>query len=250
MDSQGFVFFKVIGAFNRIRSLTQDMDLVRYACLQSPELELAVGSDGVERLRKRNGWQHWVLAMEDRHASAQNDGPSELHRPKLPLPQQPGVDAQYMVQFGQPSASPIEMVGGAEPMVSNPTTNSPLNGIAPSFTPSDDQHPYETTNGEPHVSAAPLSAAVPDFSPSVLPVGGEAPHTPGKGGDNVFTDEQVESLVIVVRKQGNAKPGAQYHSASRRTFSNGSIDVRTIADELDKHEERQSRPLATRNPET
>ncbi|KAH0537639.1 hypothetical protein FGG08_005590 [Glutinoglossum americanum] len=250
MDSQGFVFLKVIVGFNRIKLLTQDMELVRYACLQSPELELAAGPDGVERLRKRNGWQNWVLAVEDRHSSAQNDGPSELHRPRPPLSQQPGIDVQYMVQFPQPTASPTEMVGGIESVIGSPTANPPLNGVAPSFVPSDEsQAPYEAANGELHIAATPLSAAVPDFSPGTLSIGGVLPLNPGNAGDNVFTDEQVESLVIVVRKQGNTKPGVPYHNASRRTFSNGSIDVRTIADELDKHEERQTRPSATRNSE-
>ncbi|KAM5442142.1 hypothetical protein MferCBS31731_002973 [Microsporum ferrugineum] len=76
MDSQGFVLLSFIASFKRIKSLTEDLDLLRFVCRQLRNVEYRASDDGVDRLRKREGWQQWVLSMEARASSAQNDGPS------------------------------------------------------------------------------------------------------------------------------------------------------------------------------
>ncbi|KAK2832002.1 hypothetical protein FQN49_006949, partial [Arthroderma sp. PD_2] len=75
MDSQGFVLLSVIASFKRIKSLTEDIELLRFVCRQLRNVEYRPSEDGVDRLRKREGWQQWVLGMEMRDSSAQNDGP-------------------------------------------------------------------------------------------------------------------------------------------------------------------------------
>lgn len=238
MDSQGFVFLSVLAKFNRIKQLTLDMELIRYVCLNSPNIEFQLGTDGIDRLRKREGWQQWVLSMEERDPSAQNDGltlaePSRV--PHLPMPDVPyGYDDR---QGGLPKFNGV----GLRPEESQ--YMSP-DGIAPSFVPS---APSTMTNGnvgDASVTQTPLSAAVPDFAPGM-------PSTNTRGfsldttshGASSFTDEQVESLMIVVRKPVNpmAPLPPPFPSQPSRTFSNGSIDGRTIHDELSKLEERQSR---------
>lgn len=76
MDSQGFVLLSVIASFKRVKSLTEDMDLLRFVCHQARNVEFRPSEDGQDRLRKREGWEQWIVSMESRDPSAQNDGPS------------------------------------------------------------------------------------------------------------------------------------------------------------------------------
>jgi la-related protein 1 len=84
MDSQGFVFLTFVADFNRLKSLTTDYELLKYVCLNSPNIELRTGQDGKDRLRKAGDWERWVLPMAERDASAQNDGPVSFERPPVP----------------------------------------------------------------------------------------------------------------------------------------------------------------------
>lgn len=86
MDSQGFVCLDFISAFNRIKNLTTDIELLKLVCRQSSHVQYLTGEDGRDRLRRREGWEQWVLSMADRDASAQNEGPKELHKPPVPNP--------------------------------------------------------------------------------------------------------------------------------------------------------------------
>ncbi|KAF2018875.1 hypothetical protein BU24DRAFT_106974 [Aaosphaeria arxii CBS 175.79] len=93
MDSQGFVFLSVLADFNRIKQLTTNIDIIKHVCHASPTIEYRVGVDGRDRLRRREGWEQWVLSSSDRDPSAQNDGPEELHSP--PVPTFNGFDPRY-----------------------------------------------------------------------------------------------------------------------------------------------------------
>jgi la-related protein 1 len=84
MDSQGFVFLTFVADFNRLKSLTTDYELLKYVCLNSPNIELRTGQDGKDRLRKAGDWEMWVLPMAERDPSAQNDGPVSFERPPVP----------------------------------------------------------------------------------------------------------------------------------------------------------------------
>ena len=241
MDSQGFVFLSVLAKFNRIRQLTLDMELIRYVCLNSANIEFRLGTDGVDRLRKREGWQQWVLSMEERDPSAQNDGlnaAQQLRVPNLPMP-----DMTYGYDDRQ---GPLPKFNGANPRPED-GQYMPSDGIAPSLVPS---APSAMTNGhvgDASVMQTPLSATVPDFAPGMPSVNTRSfSLDTNSHGTSSFTDEQVESLMIVVRKSLNplAPLPPPFHSQSSRTFSNGSIDGRTINDELSKLEERQSRSIA------
>ncbi|KAI9814420.1 MAG: hypothetical protein M1827_003276 [Pycnora praestabilis] len=248
MDSQGFVFLHVIANFNRIKALTQDMELIRYVCFQSRNIEFRTGPDGVDRLRRREDWSTWVLAKEERDASAQNDGPAQVQQPRIPQPQ--GVDMQYGNQDVHVN-SPVHMAPVVNAEVSE-TADPSLSGVTPSFVPVNaTETTYDVVNGDSHLTQTPLSAAVPDFAPGMLPINGTsvAQLDTLDNEANSFTDEQVDSLFIVVRKQGRTKspPRAPFHTAASRTFSNGSIDGRTIADEMHKFDERQPRSLTKEN---
>ena len=100
MDAQGWVFLNVLQNFNRIKQLTLDVELLRWTCLRSPSIDFQTGSDGLDRVRRAQGWEQWVLLKEERDPSAQHDGPLQLHSPILPYPEtmamsQMGMRDQY-----------------------------------------------------------------------------------------------------------------------------------------------------------
>ncbi|KAL8937665.1 MAG: hypothetical protein Q9216_004317 [Gyalolechia sp. 2 TL-2023] len=220
MDSQGFVFLSVLAKFNRIRQLTQDLELIRYVCLQSPQIEYRTGSDGFDRLRKREGWQQWTLAMEARDPSAQHDGPSQTQ-------QQPFHDASYGLddrQFTSPHSAGIYNHQHPDAVALTNMSTSPSQLAI-----------NEETNGSV-ISPKTFPVTSPGFAPS-LPTQNNVEGMLGDAGspsENTFTDEQVDLLMIVVRKPLNHPThiSPPFHTASSRTFSNGSIDGRTINDEL------------------
>lgn len=237
MDSEGFVFLSVLAKFNRIKQLTQETELIRYVCLNSTNIEFRMGTDGVDRLRKREGWQQWVLNKEERDPSAQNDGPPP--------------DYQTRAASGHMFAPPPSLEDSPAPATQFGPANQRLEHV--SYPSPDEVPPFisatrtTTTNGsitDGPFAQTPLSATVPDFAPAVPPLSGRIHPLPEPQptGTSCFTDEQVESLMIVVRKPVNATTSSPppFPSTTHRTFSNGSINIRTINDELAKPEERHS----------
>jgi len=101
--------------------------------------------------------------------------------------------------------------------------------------------PILNGNGNSFHPETPLSAAVPDFSPGLLPLNG----TPDPlEAETTFSDEEVANLTLVFAQpkgSDESKPKLPFHNASSRTFSNGSIDGRSIAEEIDDN--RQGRAL-------
>ncbi|KAH8665753.1 hypothetical protein BGZ60DRAFT_341422, partial [Tricladium varicosporioides] len=226
MDSQGFVFLTFIAGFKRIQALTQEFELLRYACQESEIIDLVRGEDGIDRLRRKEGWEKWVLATEDRDESVRNAGPSYHHRPQRaqqggsmilpgghsmsPPPFSPnGIDSQFRhFSNGGPVAQPVNGNG----------------------------------NGNGYHPETPLSAAVPDFSPSVMTTNSTVDPLEA---ETTFSDEEVANLTLVFnvpKSSDGTKPKVPYHNASSRTFSNGSIDGRSIAEEI-HDENRQGRSL-------
>ncbi|KAI3285971.1 hypothetical protein DTO002I6_8452 [Penicillium roqueforti] len=74
MDSQGFVSLNVLASFKRVKSLTEDFELIRHVSRQLRNVECQTGEDGVDRLRPRDKWQQWVLPVDQREPAAQNEG--------------------------------------------------------------------------------------------------------------------------------------------------------------------------------
>ena len=236
MDSQGFVFLTFIAGFKRIQALTQDFELLRYASQESESIEIIRGEDGIDRLRRKEGWEKWVLAKEERDESVRNDGPLSYYRQGPPQRTQPMAP---MIMQGHHAVSPPAF--------------SP-NGTESSFRPYGNgasMTPVLNGNGTNYNPETPLSAAVPDFSPGLLPLNNMADPLES---ETTFTDEEVANLKLVFAPQkGNddSKPKVPFHNPSSRTFSNGSIDGRSIAEEI--HDDlRQGRTLTngSRGPDT
>ena len=234
MDSQGFVFLELLAQFNRIKQLTNDMDLVRWACQNSQTIEY-VNVDGTDRVRAREGWQQWVRKMEERDPSAQNDGPALQSFP------------QYSQTFNYiPSPDDRQMISPRSNLLDgriDTFQHQHLNGSAPSFGPyTSEQNGFDVSETQ-----TPHSAAVTEFPPSVRSTGRRnfyaADHYSQE--TRIFTDAEVDNMDVVVRRPLNAATAVAppFYSPSGRTFSNGSIDGRSINDELSKFAERQARPV-------
>lgn len=232
MDSQGFVLLSVITGFNRIRQLTQDVELVRYACLQSRTIEFRTGPDGLDRLRARDGWKQWVLTMEDRDSSARNEGPGQMHQPRMPQPM--GMEGYTSRQSLQ--TSPTEMTHQLPPndMVYPPATGETVSPNGPLMSPPPMMNGSGTNGDTRHHHPVALSAIVPDFAPAnPLAVNGLGiTRTESEHDQDTFSDAEVENLVIIVRKQGQGPSKAPFRNGASRTYSNGSIDERMIADAI------------------
>ncbi|KAH7095507.1 hypothetical protein FB567DRAFT_31621 [Paraphoma chrysanthemicola] len=150
MDSQGFVGLEFIASFNRIKTLSADIELIKLVCQQSAAVQYRTGEDGQDRLRRREGWEQWVLKMADRDASAQNDGPKELHHPPIPHPS----------GFEQPSApqwpmSAVEPMGAYAGNVSLPQTNGYTNGDSQENVSASDNLANGTTSDSPSDDVVP-----------------------------------------------------------------------------------------------
>ena len=234
MDSQGFVFLSVIVKFNRIRQLTSDIDLIRYVCKISPTIELQTGLDGVDRVRKVEGWQQWVLNKDERDAAAQNDGPAHMQQAQMPQ----GTSWESVYRGPNDSQAP-------GPRHSFPNSNNmqdvmnfqSMNRIPSSrVDPSPDRAPTAQVVDKAS-TPTPLSAAVPDFTPSLQPVSSWtlSPLDAQAQRENSFSDEQIESLMIVIRKPASSTTVQRtpFNTSIPRTFSNGVNEGRTVSEELD-----------------
>ncbi|KAG8410508.1 hypothetical protein J3458_017264 [Metarhizium acridum] len=170
MDSQGFVNLHFIAAFKRIRELTSDVALIRTVCETSSDLDFVVGEDDIERLRRRNGWQSFILPMEDRDEFARNPGPAQLTYKNRPFNYVPQYNGAIPVPYGMAPPVGFAPHGDAtfqqfgEGLPSGQAVNGLVNG-----------------NGHTHGSSTQLSADVPDFSPSGL--AGRASDAPKHASD-------------------------------------------------------------------
>lgn len=138
MDSQGYVLLSVIASFKRIKSLTEDMELLRFVCRQLRNVEYRPGEDGVDRLRKREEWAQWVLSMEERDPSARNEGPSSATAQEY-IPQQQQQQQTHMNGHGHGHGNahgngtyvnPADIASAEEPK-----RPAKLSSTAPEFSP-------------------------------------------------------------------------------------------------------------------
>ena len=255
MDSQGFVFLTVLANFNRIKQLTPDAQLVRMVCAYAPSIDFRTGMDGLDRVRKSEDWERWVLKPEERDPSVQNSAPVEFQPVQMPQYDMATAPYAYGPTMG-PWTDPASQQSG---WARNGDVNGHgLDGTVPPFHPAASRgrtfgKSDRPTNDGP-ITSTPLSAAVPEFSPNLTLPSHEGDHSvdPSSSFENIFSDEQVQSLIIVVeeKKTSTTPPrGPPFASASSRTFSNGSIDERTLFDSISAMNE-QSQDEAARTTAT
>lgn len=202
MDSQGFVALSFVAGFKRMKSLTEDFELLRHVSRQLRNVEHLVGGDGIDRLRPRERWEQWVLPLEQRDPSAQNEGPpppTKLDENIVPLNQIDGEPAAY---------------AGANGSVSHVPSKSQPNG----------------TSGS-RASGSPLSSAAPEFLPSKpVPSQNEDENVGTPINNPPFPDDLIKKLVFVVRRPGNSsQPQLPSLYCSPPFSSNRFIDVLNTA---------------------
>jgi la-related protein 1 len=244
MDSQGWVPLTVVAGFNRIKSLTEDMNLIRYVCQTSRTIEFRPGDDGTDRVRKVDKWDQWILDFDQRQAHAQNDGPPPLqgnHSPQRINPIFPS-----MSQMTSPTWAPGSFYNGyaeapsfnpAGPLSETQNTSPPVSGNLPDIPPSEE---FSLSNGRAEVSPdKPADVPCPS-SPSLIQntvTNGSSPandsvaavsaHTPTSpqeiGVENAFSNERMNELHVCVRHPtDHFQP--PFVTSAARTFSHGSID--------------------------
>ncbi|GAB1311236.1 HTH La-type RNA-binding domain-containing protein [Madurella fahalii] len=188
MDGQGFAHLSTITGFKRIKAITEDLELIRLACSLSDQIEFGVGDDGIERLRIREKWNHFVLPVEDRLEPYRNDGPASwtpcvradapfASYPGPLVPQPAGAFPGFSEQIFQP------------PFVNGAHYDPTVNGGA--------------VNGHRFGQETRLSAGVPEYAPPESPVTLESMTN--------FSDAQVENLMMILsygEKDGASSPGA------------------------------------------
>lgn len=161
--------------------------------------------------------------MEERDETVRNSGPSSLHqRPQQSQKFQQGS----MIIPNQHSMSP----GAFSP-----------NGAEAGFHYGNGIPPMTNGNGATYPET-PLSAAVPDFAPGLLSLNGASDPLEA---ETTFNDDAVANLILVFnapKGTEGSKPRSPFHGVPSRTFSNGSIDGRSIAEEL-YDDQRQGRTL-------
>jgi len=218
MDSQGFVPFELITNFKRMKQLTTDVEMIRAVCQQLPQVEFRPGEDGADMLRKRDKWEQWVVPLDQRVAAARNEGP----------PRSPHHRHEFHFQ-----APPDDPQG--YPMMGSLTAAQWTNGNGPAELPANEppSHPIGNGSTEGHITQTPLSSEAPAFAPTFGFPNSSAAETSNVPNENVFPDEQILALNILVRRPGpspglSSPPGT---SAASRTFSHGSMNGESMLDE-------------------
>lgn len=158
MDSQGFVALSLIANFKKMKELTTDLEFIKSVCLQLGDLEMRVGLDGQDRLRKKDGWETFVLSMDKRVPEAKHDGP-----PSSNLSTANYYPHLFGQSLGSPSAVPAPSAMGPVPSFS-PSVSSfvplpitpAINGFHSSSSPQNGPVPkveQSQTNGHDYTSA-------------------------------------------------------------------------------------------------
>jgi la-related protein 1 len=156
MDSQGFVPLHFIAAFKRMRELSGDLGLIRAVCEESNEIDFVLGDDDCERLRRRNGWETFVLPVGERDELARNHGPNQFSFKSRSYHFGHPYNGMPPMPYGMasPPAYPIPGEVQYPPYAGELANGHGLNGMMNGG----------AVNG--HAGPSQLSADVPDFSPS------------------------------------------------------------------------------------
>ena len=219
MDSQGFVPLSVIANFKRIKTLTGpdfSIESLKFVCQQVKSVEYVHGEDGQDKMRRREGWGDFILPMNERFATAQNDGPTiqtqNRHMPMMAPPMMHGEGMSFVPQQvrSPPTAMPT-MNGGYNPATS-PYAPMPLldgqagdQGPQGTFFPQmqDQSRRESATSPVPHVENG-IRSPVP-FHPthrtsSGMMNGHRRQVSRNFNDENMFPDEAIASINICVRE--------------------------------------------------
>ncbi|KAL9089631.1 MAG: hypothetical protein Q9165_005663 [Trypethelium subeluteriae] len=237
MDSKGYLDLEVVANFPRLKG--NDMELIKLGCYMSSEIDLRVDANGKNKIRKSSGWEQWVLDMEQRQPSAQNDGSEQLQTPPRPQPAPMYYDA-YPIGPQSP-ISPGHVPSGHNGYAMSNSHQAMGRMSLPGY-------PFSAPPDFTHHNEGFPERFIPGDS-ATLVQGGESQQqdqaTDNSGTDPVsqdpdpFPDERIPGLNVVYRMQNANSARAPFHSHESRTFSNGSIDGGNVISEARNGSERQ-----------
>lgn len=231
MDGQGFVFLHILQNFNRIQILTTDTNLIKWVCGRSSLIELVTGADGFDRVRKAEDWQQWVLPMEDRDPSAQNDGPAQLLSPRF----EGFVNGLDMSPLGFPQSHPM-----------SPTNPNMMNGYRgePMFESFNQRGQFESGS----TIQTPLTADVPDFKPTQASQELYTQFQNGMEVEEKFPDANLESLQISIKtlkgERDSVSPISHNLSTSSKPSDDSNKENEALQASADVVEEQQANGVA------
>jgi len=166
------------------------------ACQQSSDIEHRLGSDGKDRLRKRDDWEQWVLAMNERDPSAQNAGPEELSQPP---PAQPQVlDTSIAIRHTSLSY-PMSPTSGVPSSLQPMDPSALSNGLS--------GHEFGEVGGYSGIHSSPTSMSfVGDNAHSPDHVLSPTSLEPTLNGSletemDTFFDHQIPRLSVIIKRQ-------------------------------------------------
>ncbi|KAJ6151173.1 Winged helix-turn-helix transcription repressor DNA-binding [Penicillium chermesinum] len=131
MDGQGFVPLGLFATFSRIRSLTEDFELLRHVSRHLRNAEYVIGEDSVDRLRPRE-WAQWVLPEDQRDPAPLKNGPAPSRISAKNENAAPNNHSESSVNGSMHPGSQIFIPNG----VPSRAPRTPLSSAAPEFQPS------------------------------------------------------------------------------------------------------------------
>lgn len=229
MDSQGFVPLHVVAGFKRMQALTDGQmshEQFRNVCQQAPSIELVTGEDGEDKIRARHIWNDFVLPLEERLPSAQNDGPIIRSHQRHQSSQLFQNVQNFPGASGHVRNPAVAMNGYSEPFT--PAHNAsysppaPYDGSVPdTFSPrpgsmaNDSGRRSSATSPFGHVQSPPLQE--PGRKSSFVTNGHHRSSSNVVLPENSFPDEKIPELKVVVRDPA-VEVGSNDHSESK-TFN-------------------------------
>lgn len=229
MDSQGFVPLEVIADFSRVKSISQqNLQYVRDACMDSEEIEFVLGDGKTELLRRRDGWEKYVLPEANRREQARNPGPSSFQQ-----------KSRHSMQVHAPSFHQQGSMPFAYTAMSSPAYGGPFPGdMYPGYL-NGPGYNNQGVNGGPvngHLRAddSQLNAAVPEFAPGNDVTYGD--FTPAHQAQvpwvekalldaTIFSDDEVAKLHVVLPGQSK-KPQEAGRLPNGDTAHSGTEDTK------------------------
>ncbi|CAO3595547.1 unnamed protein product [Absidia cylindrospora] len=141
MDSEGYVDFKLLANFNRIRGLTTDLDMIHSALKDSQQLQVTAG-----KIRKREGWEHWVIPSLTTLPTAHSKPQQPADIVKHSVTHQASTQKNISLNSTTPPASQEHLTSTAS------ATSSPIK-ISPSQLQQQKQHSGIKHDGNPRSQA-------------------------------------------------------------------------------------------------
>lgn len=225
MDSQGFVPLHFIASFKRIKHLTEDMNLIRFACQSLNTIDYMPGDEGKEKVRASGHWGQWVLAMDQRDESAKNDGPVDSNGLSS-LQQSDGTTTNTEINNNTTSVGLNGIVNGnamdAAPFIQPGAAYDYQMVETPISAAVDEAHPNHASNMAPrHIEPQPSIEVKNEVGEGEVTQSQPQPQLQNGPGfvsvspdqqENMFTNQQTEHLTVVLRD--NTEGASQSHHPS------------------------------------